>query len=1421
MSMRGRTKRRLAYVAISSVLLLVLASAAYVLRSRQISQRLALSREAGVRALAAGNYEAALHNIGTYVQRNSGDVEALYQYAQAREKVPAPDGKHVGQSIALYRQLLTLRPTHTEARRRLMGLYVDYGFNQEAIETAVSIDPAANTPGASDDPDVLRAQAKALARLRRYDDAYKAANAYNAKVPRDLDMQGLTLEILLTQGRPATVAVDRASDLQKKFPDEALFELLLGIAHRLAGDGKTAEQWVAKAAARTTNNDPAFIKGLVEQLESLERFEDSLRVLTRAADIGAAENKRLLAARLWQAKRYQEVIDRLKGVDPSDRSSDSELLALRAMALLELGRRDEAAPIVDALVKRFDGTAEAWAPVLKTVFAPSPVPHGDVIRACSEAVARIPSNPYFRHFLANAYSAVAEQDHALAHWAQAAQLSPAWAAPRVKVAQLMIAAGRPGDAVPLARVATTRDSDDVEAWQTLADALAGTVAPRGPGGVDAARAQAVQELGVALARLDALRPRNESTVPLKPLLLAAQDKPAEAIAAVRAALSGSEVFGDATYVRLAAVSRTFGLGTEEACLARGEQAHGRMSPALAGARARNLLRAGKADEGKRVLAEAEGAARDPADVKAWRTAWVTYLDSTDDPAAGQAWESFANDFAEDAQVQSLVLRAASVRADRGFLDRTIERLRTAAGETAVGWRVARARWLAEGATGNDRQAHLIRAASLLGEVCRDMPDLPEPRILLARCLNELGNVREAIDQLARVVGANSQLHGAAVELAGLLQDQGDFAGAKAHLDRVADDASVSAPDRVTAAALLARGGDTDKALSLMEQLRQSGGPDAGQAVPTLFLAELYRKAGDPAKAKQVCQKLLEKAADPGAIGLLADVLASEGQTEQAEQVLAKLDGAKTAASQKELIRGLHYSIHGGRAKALEQFTAATQAAPTNVNAWRFLTRHHLAGGELEEALAAADRAAKASIQDPGLQALQHLAPMLPAGQEGAALLPLVAGVVDAPADEQAVVDVLKCVAEAKKNPSAGRVLAQVRDIADRYPKALTVQNVAARTSVSLGGRSGAEEGLAIATRAMQKFPNAADPAETATTALALLGRWDEAVGMARQWKQRSPSATGADLVTATAHLALERPKEALAVLEPYVAKGGGTQVGGAPEKPVVIRATALYAEALVASGKTGAAEALLAGRIQHSPQYRMAWIDLASRQLRDFAVAARWLETAEQKVPQPTIAEQAALTEAWTALASRSGVASHNERAGQMLGAVAKRTMATAEATPDDLLAVGVLCEAGGDKASAETAYSRALDKDPANVVAMNNLAMILAERGETATAQELALRAAAREHPRRASFYDTLATVQAKARQWPEAVKSMKAALDLDPTNVGFQIHQAKILLDGGDDAKARDAFDAVAVRPEDPRLSNTDRERLKSLRQKFASGS
>lgn len=1401
MSIRVKKKRRLTYLGAAVVVVAVVSAAAYGLRTRQIRSRLAEGRAEGVEALAAGNYELALHKIGRYVQRNDEDVEALYQYAQAREQVPEPDGKHIVQAIAVYRQLLALQPARTDARRRLLNLYVDYGFDKEALDTAEAL-------WIPDDPAVLQARAKAHARLRKFDEALKASLAHNEKVPTDLETQRLTLEIMLASGEPATGVVDRARGLKSKYPSDPRFDLLKVVAHRMAGDAGEAKKAVL-AAASSTETEPAFVEVLVEQLEALELFDESLRVLTRstggARNDSTPDNERLLAARLWQAKRYQELADRRQGLDPADLKSDSELLALCAMALIELNRRDDATPIIKALGERFDASAEAWGPVLKTIFAtPAPAPK-DTIRVSTEALNRVPQSPYFHQFLADAYAAVGEHEHAVEHWGKAAQLAPAWAAPRVKVAALLIAAGRPVDALPIAQAAHTRAAQDAEVLSTLADAYIGGI-PTPPRGT--ANAQVAEQ---AMRFLPTLPETNDAKPVLATLLHAAEGGLEEAVKTANADLEPSKTFADTTYLRLAAVSEAYKLGVEEACLARSQQAHG-VTTALAARRARVLLAAGKADEGKAVLESAKGTARDADALKTWRTTYANYLDAAKDPAAKQAWVSLADELPGDAAVQLQAIRSPSVQSDRDFLNRAIDNLKVATSEHAIHWRVARARWLVDNSAAGDNEP-LARAAGMLGDVTRDVPNLPEPRLLLARCLLKLNNPREAIEQFTRVVNADPDNHTASLELASVLQQQGDFAGAQPHLDRVADSASASATDRAAAATLLMRAGDTRRALALMEQLRVASGPNKGESAPNFLLAELYRQNGQVQEAKQVCQKILERAPDPATIGLLADILAAEGNAAEAEKTLTRLDESKAPSPQKELIRGRHYAAHGEPAKALEQFSAATKAAPGNAAAWRLLARQHLLAGGFKEAVAVAADAEKAKVKDEGLQALQKVAAAIPVDHpQTKGLIPLAAAVVDAPRDERAVTEVIKTLTSAGNASATASLATQLRKIAHDHPGALAVQNLAARASAADGTRPAREEAVVIATRAMQTFPNAPEPAEIAASALSSLGRWNEALGVARQWKQRAPSSAAPDLAIAQAHLALRQPDQALAQAQRHV-----SQNAAAAETPVSTQASMLSAQAMIALGRTADAEKLLSERLAASPQYRLAWINIAGRQLPDQATAARWLEAVEKQMAQAPFNERAALAEGWVVLSKRSSVPQHAERAKQLASSLLASVQASPQPAAGELTAAAMVCEAVGDLAAAESAYNKAIAAAPNNPVAMNNLAMILVNRGkaDAEAAEKLAMRAAAINHPNRSSFFDTLATIQAKLAKWEEAEKSIEKAIEFEPTDVGYQIHQALILRDGGDE-RAREAVESVlAIGPNDPRHSDTDRERLKSLRQ------
>src|SRR5436190_86799 len=97
MGIRVKKKRRLAYLAAALALTCLVGGTGYLVRSTQLKSRLARGREEGAAALAAGNYEVALHKIGAYVQRNGDDADALQRAGPGRRRGAAADvGDHAG-----------------------------------------------------------------------------------------------------------------------------------------------------------------------------------------------------------------------------------------------------------------------------------------------------------------------------------------------------------------------------------------------------------------------------------------------------------------------------------------------------------------------------------------------------------------------------------------------------------------------------------------------------------------------------------------------------------------------------------------------------------------------------------------------------------------------------------------------------------------------------------------------------------------------------------------------------------------------------------------------------------------------------------------------------------------------------------------------------------------------------------------------------------------------------------------------------------------------------------------------------------------------------------------------------------------------------------------------------------------------------
>jgi len=741
------------------------------------------------------------------------------------------------------------------------------------------------------------------------------------------------------------------------------------------------------------------------------------------------------------------------------------------------------------------------------------------------------------------------------------------------------------------------------------------------------------------------------------------------------------------------------------------------------------------------------------------------------------------------------LGTQAVQTDHALVGRTIERLQTLVGDEGLTLRMARARWLLDGKP-SDKE--VTEASVLLSEVSRSAPESVAPRLMLVACLEKLGNVSAAIEQL--VVASNLQPESAriALELARLLHVQGDYAQAQSHLDRVLKGKAASDDERRQAAALLASEGQTERALKVYEELNARDQGDHQD----LMLAALYRQQNQPEKAEALCRKLLAKP-DARVIAFAADLYASTGHLPDAKAALAQLDSLQLPPGTKELIRG-DFSVRHETAKEAEaQFVAATTAAPANPATWRELVAFRLAAGQVEPALAAATEGSRLVPTDKSLQAVSSQAKLISGMGADPNIRPLLVALVRDPDNAAPLVETLQILATARdEKQSLDKVAVKIRPLADRHPRLLPLQMLLLQIYDAAGQT---DDALTLAARSEQSFPTLIEPARLATDILAKEGRWDEVLGAAQEWRRRSAGEpVAADVAIAGASLNLPgHSNEALLQIQPYIEKALTE-----PDKNIGL--IAVYIRALLATNQTQKATDTLMPLLSRLPAWRLVGMSLAARSTPDAKTGAAWLEHVASAIPDNAPNEKLALAQFWRVLGARLGNKEYDKIGRDMLAHLAQGSNATAEI----LQTMGVTCESEGNLPQAALYYRMTLQAKPEAHVAANNLAMVIVRsHGDLAEAEALANRAI--KAAPRASYYDTRASVLAGAKNYEPAVASLKEAIKLDPQNPEWRINLSGIQVDAGNKSEARVSLQqATELLRSRPILSDEVKQRYDDLK-------
>jgi predicted Zn-dependent protease len=1385
MNIRPKTVRRVAILLGLCVLIAVAGMSVLYYSNRSKARQEQAARAAGLDAFKNENYSAALDDLHAYVGKHPDDFDAMYALAVSRSRVETSNGRHLVEAKTYFEQLHAERPDDMEVSHHLLQVYQQIGYFSEAQRVAEEVltrDPK--------DIEALRTKTAALARDGKYNDALAVAQKLNDAAPLDLDGQIQTLELYQTMKSPTADVVAHYTSLQQSHADDPRFEMLLGLAYLNAQDSTNGLKWLRSAAKRTPP-DAAFVERLSQCLDNLKLFSESRDLLERAATNGDHPDiVKILIERLWQNGQFQDVVDRLAKLDPNSDTSDPDLLAFKALSLYQLDKSQDCDAIVIALQNRKgSGKAKAWAMALLARHDTSQTPR-KAIEQYEQALSIDRDNAVIRCWMGESYMQLGEVDLAMQQWAQAFREMPSWAHPGVLLARAELKRGQTNRALEHAVDALNRARNLVEPAVIVAQASYQRL-DQSFNDADA------QKLIAFIQEIQRGAPGEPETLPILAELQARTDHRDDAIATIRSAIANADNAKNSNLLMsLADVSRRQSLGIESEIFAK-LPADAAANPGIALQRAMDLARAGKKDEGFKLLT-------DTAQPNAqWKVAQAEYLEATDDPRAKSAWVALGDDNPNNIAVQNLILNEArSAISDRDFFSRTIKRVQDLTGDDSLGWKFARAKFLL---TSDDKHRDSAEAVSILRTLVGEAPDTPEYREYLAAGLINNGDIKSAIDHLKAAVERDNAGIKPMIDLIKLLVKENRVDEARTYLDRAVHSTNLTPATRQSLAVLLAQQGQIPQAIAMLDPVADSLNPD-GQ----LVYAELLRTRGDRSAEAIYVKLLADPAVSSAAIASAADFYASTNRLDDAKKALDKLNDSRFSAIDRNMILARFDELYVSKDDARDLLVATADQAPTDENAWRTLVEFYIRTNQFDAATSAADKALANIPNDKRIASLKSQAKALAAAQTNPNdLRPLIEALGDDP-ENAPQVELLKAIQDEKDTKqSPQQVIAKLKTVADKYPNYWPLQQRLVQKYLEVNQPANA---AIAAERLMNARPNDAGAAKLAVGVYQSAQRWRDAKRAAEQWRQRTlEKPLDADIAIAEADLALNDTQAASDCLAPYMQR-----VQEHPQQSPPL--TAVVARLFIATDKLPQARALLQPLLSEGPTWRRLWLSLGASQVSPITAATEWLRTGAAAVSDTAYNEQFVVATSWNEIARRLNDKDATAAAIELL----KTLVDHPELGPQPLMLLASLDSDAGDFASAEDLYRRALKIDANLPDALNNLSYIILKRnGDLNEAKDLATRAISLA-PTIAAFHDTLARINEKLNNRDQAQAEFVEALRLDPASLDAHIGLCRSLNTAGKRDKAQQELQRIdtQLNGSTPPSESTRRE-LQDLREALLSSS
>lgn len=1406
MTIRPKTRQRVLILLTAIALLLSAGVGLYVYRQHHNEIEAQERRETGLAAFERGDYDAAIDDLARYAMHDAQDVQVLRALARSHDQARPQTPDHRAAAIRFYRQAYRLDPTHEPTAKRYVEISVAYGQYEQVLEITQRL--REDHPR---DPVLIDARLTSLVALARFEQIVDESDTLLRELDPGSTAHAVALErrvlALHELGRSAA-AMEEASQLVSRYPDrfrslvlawrtrstdqdaDALLDwakklhekdpedvgrvVILAFANRRAGNVREAIDLLERAAAMEPE-DPQLLRALAPALGSVGRMRIAADLLL---ELHAREPATDLLA---QAARYVALSgqgDRLLELTEHAREEIDtlpiEAIALRALALCESGRSDEARPLVEALSQgNTPPAARAWAAALRGRFLDElddpddPDDSRDAgtasrIRLLRDALSSDPDHLWANAWLAEVYRNAGENELAARHLAQAVAREPGWLPPRLSLADLL------------------RDKSEFEASLEAAR-QAWMIAPRNSAAAARSFVISASHLPDTLddntqQRLLELSQQLLDQVDNDPQLTAARARLLHATAgndaATRYVQTQVEQADAAVLRELLAVDRQLDLGLRDplvqALADRGTDAD-----------SDTLTRLALDPQNPEAAAEAIADILQQPAHQADPTWWARYaraLDAAADPKAIDAWRRAVSFGGDEPRLLRAALDSPSVLREPDFYRELVSRLRSSTADDAVGWKIAEARYLLAHEPGGDAAR---RAEGLLREVIELSPRRGEALVLLAEAHRRLGDRDGEIAMLERAWRhpgeANADL---GLRLVDLHLAAGEPQRADAALDRLAAADDLSTADARRIAGKLLESSRVRDAVGLLEDHTQGDAQAARELVP--MLADAYVLLGRRAEAVQRFADVLPAAHDAETLWAAVRFFARLNETQRARELLDRLAEVDPAHAAK---RRVEFASRWGDDGELERvLDEAGERAPGSP--WVHLARiqHRWEHNDMEGVATAIQRARGELPEHETFAALERALPLVRSFSEHAGIRILFRGMLDSPEDTEACLDAMQVLAAVERGEAPEESAADELVSLAEASRAEPVVAAAAGLLIDMGRLRAAAE---LTTSHMR---DTASPrlAEIATRAWVALGEPASAMPAAFAWHRRDPNNPRAAAMIVRASAMMGKPQDRLiarlsAILESLAAQ---------PEPGLTdLREISL---ALLSDGRDDRVRDTLMPLLDDAGPWRRLWLGLAVEAMsasNSRVDAMAWvgplLDHAELADPDETTA----ISDGLRRIAERLD----NEDFAQTRLELLDKALESYPTHLGLLQHRAITLEQIGETEQATDAYERVLERDPDNVIALNNLALLLSELGRDLDRARSLIDRAIAQRPRLAALHDTRGEVLSAMDRSDEATAAYETAISLQPQVLKWRVHLARHLASTEDWQRTRQVLDDI----------------------------